>query len=318
MRKRKTLNEKLLLIIKGYAMGAVNKVPGVSGGIIALVGGFYVELVYSLQKINIKSLKLLISGRWTAFLNYINYEFLFYLFGGSLLSFFSMAVILDYLLINYPNYLWSLFFGMVLSSIYFIIPLVKKWNLKSLIFFIFGTFIGLYISFLKPMDGSQNLYFIFFCGLISVSGMTLPGLSGSFILLLMGNYELLLVDSVNALYFSLIDFFVGNFNFLYDIERIKLIKILIVFTSGSIAGLIFYVNLLSYVLKKFYSYTIAMICGFVSGSIICVWPWKREFKKEINYFFPKEINQETIMMLICITLGVSLVYILENYGKQKN
>ena len=318
MRKRKTLNEKLLLIIKGYAMGAVNKVPGVSGGIIALVGGFYVELVYSLQKINITSLKLLISGRWNAFLNYINSEFLFYLFGGSLLSFFSMAIILDYLLINYPNYLWSVFFGMVLSSIYFIIPLVKKWNLKSLIFFTFGTFVGLYISFLKPMDGSQNLYFIFFCGLISVSGMTLPGLSGSFILLLMGNYELLLVDSVNALYFSLKDFFVGNFNFLYDIERIKLIKILIVFTFGSIAGLIFYVNLLSYVLKKFYSYTIAMICGFVSGSIICVWPWKTEFKKEINYFFPKEINQETIMMLICITLGVSLVYILENYGKQKN
>tara|TARA_B100001093_G_scaffold209159_1_gene200907 strand:- start:450 stop:1406 length:957 start_codon:yes stop_codon:yes gene_type:complete len=318
MRKRKTLNEKLLLIIKGFAMGAINKVPGVSGGIIALVGGFYVELVYSLQKINIKSLKLLISGRWTAFLNYINYEFLFYLFGGSLLSFFSMAVILDYLLINYPNYLWSLFFGMVLSSIYFIIPLVKKWNLRSFIFFSLGTFIGLCISFLKPMDESQNLYFIFFCGIISVSGMTLPGLSGSFILLLMGNYELLLVDSVNALYFSLIDFFGGNFKFLYDIERIKLIKILIVFTAGSIAGLLFYVNLLSYVLKKFYSYTIAMICGFVSGSIICVWPWKTKFKKEITYFFPKEINQETIMMLICITLGVGLVYVLENYGKEKN
>ena len=150
--------------------------------------------------------------------------------------------------------------------------------MESQIFYIF--LIGLYISFLKPMDGSQNLYFIFFCGLISVSGMTLPGLSGSFILLLMGNYELLLVDSVNALYFSLIDFFGGNFKFLYDIERIKLIKILIVFTSGSIAGLIFYVNLLSYVLKKFYSYTIAMICGFVSGSIICVWPWKREFNSD--------------------------------------
>ena len=109
MRKRKTLNEKLLLIIKGFAMGAINKVPGVSGGIIALVGGFYVELIYSLHKINITSLKLMISGRWSAFFRYINAEFLFYLFGGSMISFFSMALILDFLLVNYPNYLWSVF-----------------------------------------------------------------------------------------------------------------------------------------------------------------------------------------------------------------
>ena len=317
MRKRKTLNEKLLLVIKGFAMGAINKVPGVSGGIIALVGGFYVELIYSLNKINITSLKLMISGRWSSFFKYINAEFLFYLFAGSVISFFSVALILDFLLINYPNYLWSLFFGMVLSSIYFIVPLVNNWNLKSFLFFSSGTLIGLCMSFLEPFDGSQNLYFIFFCGVISVSGMTLPGLSGSFILLLMGNYELLLVDSVNALYFSLIDFISGNFDFFYDIERFKLIKILVVFTAGSISGLIFYVNLLTYVLKKYYSYTIATICGFVMGSLGCVWPWKAKFKNDIYLFFPKEINQETILMLICITLGISFVYVLEKYGKEK-
>ncbi len=317
MRKRKTLNEKLLLIIKGFAMGAINKVPGVSGGIIALVGGFYVELIYSLHKINITSLKLMISGRWSAFFRYINAEFLFYLFGGSMISFFSMALILDFLLVNYPNYLWSVFFGMVLSSIYFIIPLVNNWNFKSFLFFLLGTFIGLYISFLEPFDGSQNFYFVFFCGVISVSGMTLPGLSGSFILLLMGNYELLLVDSVNALYYSLIDFISGNLEFFYDVERFKLIKILVVFGLGSVSGLIFYVNLLTYVLKKYYSYTIATICGFVLGSLGCVWPWKTKLKNDIFYFFPKEINQETILMLICITLGICLVYILEKYGKEK-
>ena len=317
MRKRKTLNERLLLIIKGFAMGAINKVPGVSGGIIALVGGFYVELIYSLHKINITSLKLMISGRWSAFFRYINAEFLFYLFGGSMISFFSMALILDFLLVNYPNYLWSVFFGMVLSSIYFIIPLVNNWNFKSFLFFLLGTFIGLYISFLEPLDGSQNFYFVFFCGVISVSGMTLPGLSGSFILLLMGNYELLLVDSVNALYYSLIDFISGNLEFFYDVERFKLIKILVVFGLGSVSGLIFYVNLLTYVLKKYYSYTIATICGFVLGSLGCVWPWKTKFKNDIFYFFPKEINQETILMLICITLGICLVYVLEKYGKEK-
>ena len=318
MKRKRILSDKILLIVQGYAMGAINKVPGVSGGIIALVGGFYVELIYSLQKLNLIAFKLLVARRWDSLISYTNAPFLFYLFGGSLLSFFSMAFILDYLLINYPNYLWSLFFGMVISSIFFVIHLVKIWNLKSYIFLVLGLLVGLCISLLNPMGGNQNFYFIFFCGVISVSGMTLPGLSGSFILLLMGNYELLLIDSVNALYFCIKSLVYGDLDFLKNAEKISLIQILIVFTAGSISGLIFYVNLLNYVLKKYYSYTISMICGFISGSLICVWPWRTESKNEIDYFFPREINQQTIMMILCITLGIIIVYVLEKYGKERS
>ena len=316
MIKKRTTSDKFLLLIKGFAMGAVNKVPGVSGGIIALACGFYVELINSIQKINTTSLKLLFSGRWKSFYNYINAEFLIYLFGGSIISFFSMSLLLDYLIINYSNYLWSSFFGMVLASIYFIFPLVRKWRLNTCIFYIIGTLIGLSISLSDPINGNDNLYFVFFCGVISVSGMTLPGLSGSFLLLLLGNYELLLVESVNAFYLSIKELIVGDFEFLNNKERVRLIQIMIVFVFGSITGLVFFVNVLDFLLKKYYSITISVIIGFISGSIICLWPWRILSDNKIKFYFPSEINKETILMLICITLGAGFVYVLEKNGRE--
>ncbi|MDG2372480.1 MAG: DUF368 domain-containing protein [Flavobacteriaceae bacterium] len=317
MIKKRTSSDKLLLLIKGFAMGAVNKIPGVSGGIIALLCDFYVELIYSIQKINLISFKLLFSGRWKSFYNYINAEFLIYLFGGSIISFFSMSLLLDYLIINYSNYLWSSFFGMVLASIYFIFPLVRKWRLNTYMFYLIGTLIGLGISLAEPINGNDNLYFVFFCGMISVSGMTLPGISGSFLLLLLGNYELLLVESVNALFFSIKEFIIGDFGFLNNKERIRLIQIMIVFMFGSITGLVFFVNVLNFLLKKFYSITISLIIGFISGSIMCLWPWRiLSNDNKLKFYFPSEINKETVLMLICITLGAGLVYVLEKYGKK--
>ena len=317
MLKKRNINDKLLLLVKGFAMGAINKVPGVSGGIVALVSGFYIELIYSLKRINLTSFKLILSGRWKSFYNYINGEFLFYLFGGSILSFFSMSLFLEYLILNYSSYVWSSFFGMVLASICIIFPLIKKWKLNTYFFYIIGTITGLSISLSEPMSGSDNLYFIFFCGLISVSGMTLPGLSGSFLLLLLGNYELLLVDSVNELFRAIKDTLTGDLSFINDKARIKLIKTMIVFILGSITGLVFFVNILSFILKKFYSITISLIIGFITGSIICLWPWRSlSINNEVVYYMPNEINKETISILICVILGASFVYILEKYGRK--
>ena len=317
MLKKRTASDKLLLLVKGFAMGAINKVPGVSGGIVALFSGFYLELIYSLKKINLISFKLIFTGRWKSAYNYINGEFLFYLFGGSIISFFSMSLVLEYLILNYPSYVWSSFFGMVLASIYFIFPLIKKWKLNTYVFYIIGTMIGLSISLSDPMNGNDNLYFVFFCGLISVSGMTLPGISGSFLLLLLGNYELLLVDSVNALFYTIKDTMTGDFSFIDNEVRIKLIKTMIIFILGSISGLVFFVNILSFVLKKFYSRTISLIIGFITGSIACLWPWRSlSQKNEIVYYFPVEINKENVTMLICLILGVSFIYILEKYGRE--
>ena len=313
---KRTNNDKLLLLVKGFAMGAVNKIPGVSGGIVALVLGFYFEIIFSLKKINLTSLKLILSGRWKSFYNYINAEFLIYLFGGSLISFFSISLTLDYLITNYSNYLWSSFFGMVLTSIYIILPLVKVWKPATYIFFVIGIITGLSISLYQPMKGNDNLYFVFFCGIISVSGMTLPGISGSFLLLLLGNYELLLIESVNALFYSIKEILIGDFSFLKDTEKIRLIKIMFVFSIGSITGLIFFVNLLSYVLKRFYSITISLIIGFISGSILCIWPWRYlNLNKNIIYYIPTEINKENFLMLLFISLGAVFVYVIEKYGQ---
>ncbi|NNL83142.1 MAG: DUF368 domain-containing protein, partial [Winogradskyella sp.] len=200
MQSTRTLKDRIFLVIKGLAMGAANKVPGVSGGVVAFVAGFYEEFIYSLQKVNRKAFLLLINGRYKSFYNYINGKFLSLLFFGMVVSYFSVSKVLDYFIENYELYVWSLFFGMILGSIYYINKEFDDWNRSTLITLLIGILVGVSISFLDPATENDNLLFVFFCGIVSVSGMTLPGFSGSFILILLGNYVLLLVDSVNALY----------------------------------------------------------------------------------------------------------------------
>ena len=214
-------------------MGAANKVPGVSGGIVAFVGGFYEEFIYSLQKVNLKAFKLLFNGRFRSFYRYTNATFLILLITGMLISYFSVSRLLDYFLEKKELFVWAAFFGMVLGSIYYISKDYEHWNKKTITAGIIGLIVGVSISFLSPARQNDNLIFIFFCGIISVSGMTLPGLSGSFILILLGNYVLLLVDSVNSLYDTIAELLKGDFSFVKNTERIETLKILSVFTVGS-------------------------------------------------------------------------------------
>src|SRR5690606_15069550 len=193
MESTRTLKDKIFLILKGIGMGAANKVPGVSGGVVAFVAGFYEEFIYSLKKVNSKAFKLLINGRFKSFYNYINGRFLMLLFSGMIISFFNVSLDLDYLIKHYEQYVWSVLFGMIIGSIYYINKEFKDWNYTTYTVLITGILLGVGISFLNPAIESDNLWFVFFCGIISVSGMTLPGLSGSFILILFGNYVLLLV-----------------------------------------------------------------------------------------------------------------------------
>ena len=197
MYKERTFKDKLTLFFKGLLMGAANKVPGVSGGTVSFVLGFYEELIYSFQKINLKALKLLLNGRFNSFFKYTNSQFILIIISGSIFSYFTISLILDFFLRNYELYVWSCFFGMILGSIFYIAKDFEDWNFKSFSFLILGAILGLSISFLTPAVENNNLWFVFLCGIIGVSGMTLPGLSGSFILILLGNYVLLLVDSVN-------------------------------------------------------------------------------------------------------------------------
>ena len=316
-------------------MGTANKVPGVSGGIVAFVAGFYEEFIYSLQKFNRKGLMLLFTGRFTAFFNYVNGRFLSLLFLGMIISYFSVSKALDFLIVKYELYVWSVFFGMIIGSVIYIYKDFKSWN-KATIFITFtGICLGLGISFLDPATENDNLLFVFFCGIISITGMTLPGFSGSFILILLGNYVLLLVDAVNALYEVIIALFSGDFYVFSDSYYINMLKILFVFTIGSIVGLVSLSHFLSYVLKHYKNTTLALIMGFIFGSLGVVWPWKETIYKtnheglvqldsrgkqiieNFDRFIP-EINIQTFYALCFILLGIGIVLSLEYYGKNQN
>jgi len=334
MPKPRTFSDKVWLFLKGLAMGAANKVPGVSGGVVAFVAGFYEEFIYSLKKINGKAFKLLISGRFKSFYRYVNGQFLGVLLFGMIVSYFSVSQLLDYLIVHYELFVWSSFFGMIIGSIYYIGKDFDEWSNRNIAILLCGIIAGVGISFLEPATENDNLLFVFFCGIVSVSGMTLPGLSGSFILILFGNYVLLLVDSVNALYDTLAEVIFLDFSFIDSAERIRLLKVLISFSLGSLAGLVLLSNVLSYLLKHFKSATYAAIIGFITGSLGVVWPWKEKIFAvdelgEImtdtegnpiltNYdrFIPNSLDIETLVAIFFIFVGILIVLALGWYGEK--
>lgn len=335
MKNPRTFSDKFFLVVKGLVMGAANKVPGVSGGIVAFVGGFYEEFIYSLQKINIKAFKLLVSGRFKSFYRYTNGQFLSLLIFGMLVSYFSISKILDYFLEKKEILVWACFFGMIVGSIHYIAKDFHHWNKKTVLAGVIGLIIGLSISFLSPATQNDNLIFIFFCGIISVCGMTLPGLSGSFILILLGNYVLLLVDSVNALYDTFAELLKGDFGFIRNSQRLDTLKVLAVFTLGSAVGLVTLSHLLSYVLKHYKHITTTVILGFITGSLGVVWPWKRTlFKTDPNgnllldsngnniienyeRYLPDLAASETWWAVFFVIVGILVLLGLDWYGKRR-
>lgn len=336
MQPIRTFSDRVFLVLKGIAMGAANKVPGVSGGMVAFVAGFYEEFIYSLQKVNGKALKFLLNGRFKSFFKYINGKFLSLLILGMIISYFSVSLLLDYLIVHYELYVWGAFFGMIIGSIYYVSKDFHAWNQRNIGIMLLGFLLGLSLSFFEPAQENDNLWFVFFCGIIGVSGQTLPGLSGSFIIMLFGNYVLLLVDSVNALFQTFVDILQWDFSFIYNEVRLRLLKVLAVFSLGSLVGLISLSHLLGYLLKHYKSATYAMIIGFITGSLGVVWPWKfTSFKTNLqgeiltdshgekivvdyHRYLPDITNPETWIALFFILFGILIVVGLEIYGKRIN
>ncbi|MCH3883166.1 MULTISPECIES: DUF368 domain-containing protein [Tenacibaculum] len=334
MYKSRTLSNKIGLFLKGLAMGGANKVPGVSGGMVAFVIGFYEELIFSFRRVNRKAFKLLFNGRFKSFAQYINLPFLVLILSGSMFSYFSISLVLDYFLKHYELYVWSWFFGMIIGSIYYISKDFGVWKLKDLISLLIGISVGVAISFLSPAKENDNLWFVFLCGIISVSGMTLPGLSGSFILILLGNYVLLLVDSVNAFLGIVTNLFSGNLDVLSNPENIRYLKIISVFTTGSAFGLVSISHVLGYVLKHWNKIVNAVIIGFITGSLGIVWPWKKTiFVQENgtalidingdkiieNYqrYLPELASAETWLAIFFIVFGIALILGIDFYGRRR-
>ena len=242
----------LLLALKGIAMGAADVVPGVSGGTIAFISGIYEELISSIKNLDFKAIKLFFTGKFPQFIKKINGSFLFPVIAGIGISVFSLAQVMTWLLEFHPIEIWSFFFGLIIASSYLVAKDVKHWDIKSAVSAIIGVLIAYYITVASPTKTPETLWFIFISGMIAICAMILPGISGSFILLLLGKYA-------------------------YIMESISNLKItvLAVFGAGAIIGITSFSHLLSWLLNRFHDITIALLTGFRVGSLNKVWPWKK-------------------------------------------
>lgn len=323
-------SDAFFLILKGMVMGMANKIPGVSGGIIALAAGFYEELIYSFSRIDAKAFKVLFSQGVIAFYKHINGAFLMLLFSGVGLSFFSVSLLLDYLLNHYPQQVLGAFFGMIVASVFYIWKDLPQYSSKEYIFGIIGTLLGVALLWINPGTENDHWLFVLFCGMVSIAGMTLPGLSGSLLILILGNYNLLLVDCVNAVFFTLQDLLSGQGWGLEDPERQRLLGVFVFFTMGSSIGLVVFSKLLERLIKDYKSITISTLVGFILGSLGAVWPWtaKTTTLEKVNFslattpnntfYFPDLRLFSTLSTLFFILLGIGIVILLEHYGnKQK-
>ena len=290
----------IILFLKGIAMGIANVIPGVSGGTIALITNIYEDLIESLKSFNLKAVKLIFSGKINEFVKYTNFFFMSSVLLGSIVSLFSIAKLFEYLLVEYPKPVWSFFFGLILASVYYVGLRINKWKTNTILLFILGSSIAISISFLSESSPNNNLVYVFICGAIGIIGMILPGLSGSFILILMGNYKLLMVDAVSK---SL------NLN-------IEYLTLLLVFLLGSIAGLVGFSNIIAWLFKKFKDQVLALLTGFILGSLLIIWPWKEKAENGLieSWYLPT-LNISTFISIFLMLTGFYVVLKLESFSK---
>ncbi|MBZ4676775.1 MAG: hypothetical protein JG782_1395 [Anaerophaga sp.] len=297
------LNKTLLPFLKGVAMGAANVIPGVSGGTIALITGIFIRLINAIKSFDAAALKLLLRGKFREFAQHTDLAFLLCLLAGILTAIISLAKLLEYLFQHHPIYVWSFFFGLVLASVYFVGRTVNRWHAGAIISFITGAGIAISISVLTPASENSSFFYLIICGVVAICSMILPGLSGSFVLVLMGNYQLVMIEAVN------------NFDF----------DILLPVGIGAVAGLVLFSRFLSWLMNRFPDSTIALLSGFILGSLGILWPWKNEITqafgdktKVIGYdWFLPEINHQFILAVIFITLGILSIAITEIWAEKK-
>lgn len=308
MAKRSVI-QLVLLSFKGVSMGAADVVPGVSGGTIAFITGIYQELIESLNNINLGAVKILFKDGIKPFWKHINGTFFLFLFGGIIVSVFSLSKIVLYLLENHGVLLWSFFFGLIIASVWLIGKSIKKWDAGVIISLLIGTGIAFYISTIQTVVHVDAQWYIVLSGAIAICAMILPGVSGSFILVLLGTYELVL----GAL-------------------KEKDFMILGLFAIGCVVGLMSFSRLLKFLFSRFKEITIALLTGFMIGSLYKVWPWKNEFGEAIvvhsdgskDYMManvvPSNFDGDPQLWLAigCAAIGLAVIIILERFAPKES
>ncbi|SHG19299.1 DUF368 domain-containing protein [Flagellimonas flava] len=304
--KERKFTDYVWITLKGMAMGAADVVPGVSGGTIAFISGIYEELITSINNINLSLFKVLRKDGLKAFWTKVNGNFLLALFSGIFISVLSLAKFLSWLLENEPILLWSFFFGLVLASVFFVGKEIKKWSLAAIIVFILGGFLAYFITELPPNENIDSLPYLFLSGALAVCAMILPGISGAFILVLLGSYKTIL-DAVHE----------------------KDIKIVLTVALGAVFGLLSFARLLKWMFTHYKNITLALLTGFILGSLNKIWPWKKVL--ETKTFGDKTIvvddvnvwpsafegENQLILALILAIIGFSLIFILERTASRK-
>jgi putative membrane protein len=299
-----------LLFLKGVAMGAANVIPGVSGGTIAFITNIYEELIKSLKSFDIESIRLLTRFRFRAFSRHVNLKFIIVLFAGVFLSIITLGRLLKYLFENFPVLVWSFFFGLILASVYFVGKNISKWNAGSIISLTVGTLIAVSIAYMNPANENANVFYLFICGIVAMASMLLPGLSGSFVLILLGNYQLIFLEAV------------PDFN----------MAVLLPVVLGSGAGFVILSRVISYLLDNYRDNTIGLLTGFILGSLIIIWPWKKavylvdgsgaivlkngkQIVENYEWYSPEIMNSGTWLAGLFILFGIIVVILIEGMAK---
>lgn len=292
--KKRDFKDYIVLALKGIGMGAADVVPGVSGGTIAFIVGIYEELINSIKSINLATLKLFFTLKWKAFFQAINAPFLIAVMVGIMISVFSLAKIITYLLEFHPILVWSFFFGLIIASIHSVSKEVKSWQWNRWLAAIAGAAIAFYITVASPANTPEGLPFIFLCGSVAICAMILPGISGSFILLLMGKYQYIM-DAIKG----------------FDS------KVICTFGAGAAIGIVLFSNILSFLLRKYHDLTIALLAGFMLGSLNKVWPWKENFLENGVEMTRNIAPQGQLLPAILLMLvGCGVVILLEQVSKK--
>jgi putative membrane protein len=303
----RSIKDYIFLSLKGIAMGAADVVPGVSGGTIAFITGIYEELLNTINSVNLEALKKLKTEGLKGFWKHINGNFIVALFLGIGISVYKLAGLITHLMETQATLLWSFFFGLIIASIYLVGKKVAKWDISKIIGLIIGTGVAFYITLLAPMENPSELWFVFLSGAIAICAMILPGISGSFILLLLGSYELVLTS----------------------IKDLKL-TIIAVFGAGCVVGLLSFSKVLSWMFKKHHDLTIAILTGFLIGSLNKIWPWKETISTRVNShdeivpFIQENVlpsnfdgDSQLILAIVMALVGLGLILVLEKVANKE-
>lgn len=291
-------------------MGGADVVPGVSGGTIAFISGIYEELLESIKAINLPNLKFLLKGQFKVFWQAINGNFLLVLFSGILISIKSLAALLIYLKETYPIQLWSFFWGLILISSVVVLRQITKWRWTVIVSGIIGIILAVLVTSLTPAHTSNSYLMIILSGILGISAMILPGISGAFILLILGKYEFILT-ALNELNLTVIGLFI----------------------FGCIIGLVSFVRVISWLLSKYHNMAVALLAGFMMGSLNKLWPWKETLEYRLDahgnqvpfvdinilpneYFAATGDDPVVIQAMLFMAIGFFIIVIIEKIALQ--